>query len=841
MVELVDMQEISQVIGFTSGEISPWLSTRFDLQAYLRGAALLSNVQTLPYGGLQRRPGTVYAGQSGAAGSSAVKLFPFCYSETDALMLEFFPGGMRVYRDGTLVYYGDSPYELSTPWVAPATVRSLRFTQINDVVCVTCADYAPRLLKRLADNHWRCEELVPEPYPRESYLPQSDALHIAMEEDGRHARLTLDAGSSRRFTSVMAGAEYVMADASVPTVTLFRGEEFDRKNLADFSEFYKYTVPVGTGGYVKNPADNMYRYYTCIREFNATHFNGSTDPDDYPHFFIPGFMWLNAAQQPYEVVADWELRTTGEWDATWELWRSYDTEAAGTDYGLWQWTRIKTFAQGDFAERQNWALSGSEPYPCRMVLVLRESRALSIDPMLHFRAMGGSREYTFRIISVSGAREARAELVSHYLGQSKSFTTQSWSFGAMGALMYYPRFSAFHQGRLWFGGIPGMPTTLLASSVDDFGNFHVGANDSDALHLTLSTDNQSRICWLCAARELLVGTADSEWVLSPGNGGYAALTAANASFRRQTSVGCANIAPQSVENTVLFVQRGNKRLREISYRLEADGFSSSDTSLLAEHLLRPGVKEFCVQRGSNFYVWLLMQDGSVAVLTLNPEQKVTAWQRMVFPGRRVLQIATLPSAEGHEDEVWFVLQNESAGFISLERICAASGYADALTVVRVTESGRVSGLPHLAGMQVRYAVGSSLSNGAALATVAADGSLAIPGATVGQSYAVGLPYESVIQTLPLESQLSFNSVRQMSRVRLRLMDSEPIFDYKSTNADRWEQYDGSRERLCTPYSGSVRLHQLPRPGVEQGFCLRYSGVHGFNLLSLTVEVDYHGK
>ena len=263
--------------------------------------------------------------------------------------------------------------------------------------------------------------------------------------------------------------------------------------------------------------------------------------------------------------------------------------------------------------------------------------------------------------------------------------------------------------------------------------------------------------------------------------------------------------------------------------------------MLAEHLLRPGVKEFCVQRGSNFYVWLLMQDGSVAVLTLNPEQKVTAWQRMVFPGRRVLQIATLPSAEGHEDEVWFVLQNESAGFISLERICAASGYADALTVVRVTEAGRVSGLPHLAGMQVRYAVGSSLSNGAALATVAADGSLAIPGATVGQSYAVGLPYESVIQTLPLESQLSFNSVRQMSRVRLRLMDSEPVFDYKSTNADRWEQYDGSRERLCTPYSGSVRLHQLPRPGVEQGFCLRYSGVHGFNLLSLTVEVDYHGK
>ena len=96
----------------------------------------------------------------------------------------------------------------------------------------------------------------------------------------------------------------------------------------------------------------------------------------------------------------------------------------------------------------------------------------------------------------------------------------------MGALMYYPRFSAFCQGRLWFGGIPGLPTTLLASSVDDFTDFHIGSGDADALHLTLSTDNQSRICWLCAARELLLGTADSEWVLTPSSGN--ALTAANA-------------------------------------------------------------------------------------------------------------------------------------------------------------------------------------------------------------------------------------------------------------------------------------------------------------------------
>lgn len=840
VVEQGGMQEIPQVMGFTSGELSPWLSTRYDLQAYLRGAAKLSNVLTLPYGGLKRRPGTVYVGASGATGSTAVKLFAFCYSASEALMLEFFSGGMRVYRNGSLLYYDGAPYVLKTPWLAPAKVRSLRFTQINDVVCVTCPVHQPMLLKRLDDTNWRCEPLVPEPYPRETYTQQSDALHVEMEQGGTHARLRLDAGSSRRFLASMAGLEYVMADAPVPTVTLFRGEEFDRQQLADFAEFYKYTIPVGTGGYVKNTAGNLYRYYTCIREFNATHFNGSTDPDDYPHFFLPGFMWLNSAGEPYEVCADWEIRTYGEWNATWELWRSYDTPTAGSDYGLWQWTRIRTFSQSDFAERQNWALSGSEPYPCRMVLVLRESQALSIDPMLHFCAPGGMREYKFRIVSVSDARSARAELVSRYLGQSKSFTTRSWSFGAMGALMYYPRFSAFCQGRLWFGGIPGLPTTLLASSVDDFTDFHIGSGDADALHLTLSTDNQSRICWLCAARELLLGTADSEWVLTPSSGN--ALTAANAAFRRQTSVGSAELPPLTIENTVLFVQRGGKRLREISYKLENDGFAVSDISLLAEHLLRPGVQECCIQRGADFYVWLLLQDGSVAVLTLNLEQKVTAWQRMDFGARRVLQIAAIPAADGGDDEVWLLIQNPANGALSLERICAASVFGDGFVRATPDAAGWVRGLAHLAGQTVCYAPAGELAlSSATYGRVGDDGTLRINASTGEGAYDIALPYVSELQTLPLESQLSFNSVRQLSRVRLRLLESDLNFSYRCSNSERWEHYTPATDRLSTPYSGSLRLPMMPRPGVEQGFCLRYSGMGDLRLLSMTIEVDYHGK
>jgi hypothetical protein len=78
------MQEIPIVQGFTAGELTPWLSTRFDLQAYQRGAALINNFQVLPYGGIQLRPGTQYVGPSAA---ESVPLFPFYFAENDALML----------------------------------------------------------------------------------------------------------------------------------------------------------------------------------------------------------------------------------------------------------------------------------------------------------------------------------------------------------------------------------------------------------------------------------------------------------------------------------------------------------------------------------------------------------------------------------------------------------------------------------------------------------------------------------------------------------------------------------------------------------------------------------
>ncbi len=836
------MQHVPIVLGFTAGELSPWLSTRIDLQAYQRGAALLQNFLVQPYGGLRRRLGTVVVGAAAAQDAAAIRLFAFHYSESDALMLEFFPGGMRVYRRGELLLVDGAPYVLTVPWTTVEQIASLRLLQVNDAVYATCAQCPPMGIYRHGDTDWVCEELTLDPFPRETYVEQPFGVRVQMRSDKASATLQFD-GLASGLAAEMAGREFLLADAPTPERTLFRNETF-ATNASALPNLQTQPVFAYQTYYVQDPATNWYHFYTCHRPHSSSSFNGSLSPADYPDSFLPGALRLDENGEPYEVCGDWEIHTSGEWDALWELWRSYDTRVTNYEFRRWAWTRIRTFGQDAWSERKNWAISGSEERPCRMVLVCRSAKALTVPACVYFRMMGGSREYKFRILSKTSQLAAEAEVLSSYMGKAQSFYTRNWSWGAFGCRNGYPRFSGLHQGRLWFGGTPGQGTTLLASATDDFQNFRVGSNDDDALHLTLATDDQSRICWICPARSLLVGTSASEWTLSSADG--SAVSARNAAFSRQSSVGSEGKDACSVENAVFYVQRGGKRLREISYKLEADGFTSTDTSLLAEHLFASGVKEWALQRGASTLLWVLMNDGTLGVLTTNVEQQVTAWQRVRFAGRQVCHLASLVQEGSNVDELWLVMRNEVSGYVSLERMVESSLFLDGVGPVQKQGSAWAAGL-QLAGLcglvfeEGAVEQGECVEFGANGAFSLPKGSALAVRAAAGAALCCGMPYESELQTLPLEREASFNAVHQLGRVKLRLLGCDPAFEFRASHMEHWEQFDPAREGFSHPFTGAIRVSHLPAPGVGQGFCLRYSGVRDFCLLSLTVDMDFHGR
>lgn len=831
-----NMQETPYLSGFTAGELSPWLSTRFDLQAYRRGAQRIENFLVQPYGGLQRRSGTECVEILPPTIGTAARLIPFVYSESDALMLLIYPGSMHVYRNGVRVLKNSEVYAPKMPWATVEMVESLRAVQVNDVVYMTCPQLEPFKLMRYADDNWKCETLVLEPYPRETYVAQEAGLQVLMQPGGRHAQLQTDTYAPA-FTPEMELKEYIVAEAQIPSRTLFMNEKFivAANPLPDLSTT---AIPYCAVCYVENESTGLYDYYTCIRSYDYAAFNGSNAPEDYPNYFIAGVMRLDENGMPYEVCGDWELRTHGEWDGVWELWRSYDDVGVDTDFRRWNWTRIKTFGQTEYSERQNWALSGSEDVPCRMMLVCKSAITAEIGAYMYFRILGATREYKMRILRYDSAHSAYALILTKHLGSAKSFYTRRWSFGAFGSRNGYPRFAAFYQGRLWFGGARGLPTTLVASSVNDYQNFRVSSSDGAALHLTLASADQSRISWICPARHLLVGSSEAEWTLDASGGG--AISAGNAAFVRQSSVGSENLPACSMENTVFFVQRGGRRLREISYKLEADGYTSTDVSLLSEHLFATGVKEWVVQHGASSHLWVLLNDGSFAVLTTNVEQQVTAWQRVSFPGRKGIHLATLVQGESHEDEVWFVLQNEKNGIVSIERMLPGAPCLDGAACQYIEADGVLYPGIHLSGLS-GFAYPENHPELAVAITIDESGACRVPGATAGIRYHVGASFDSLLQTMPMESEFSFNAVRQLGRVKLRLLESDPQFSYRTSSATRWELYDPAREGFSYPYTGAIHVSHLPIPRDGQGFCLRVNSAANFKLLSLTAEIDYHGK
>lgn len=164
--------------AFTSGEISPRLQARFDLDAYYTGAAKLLNFVCLPHGPLLRRQGTTFIAE---AGSTDVRLIPFKFSATQSLVIElgdkyarfFFKGGQVTNSDGT-------PYQIDTPW-SITQVHEIDFAQSGDTVYMVHPNVSPRKLVRKANNNWTISEVSFKDRP-EKWSENNWPSHIVFHE-----------------------------------------------------------------------------------------------------------------------------------------------------------------------------------------------------------------------------------------------------------------------------------------------------------------------------------------------------------------------------------------------------------------------------------------------------------------------------------------------------------------------------------------------------------------------------------------------------------------------------------------------------------------------------------
>jgi len=211
-----------------------------------------------------------------------------------------------------------------------------------------------------------------------------------------------------------------------------------------------------------------------------------------------------------------------------------------------------------------------------------------------------------------------------------------WSLGAFSDTTGHPSCVTFFEQRLVFAGTTNQPQTIFFSKSGDYENMdaNIGGTiaDDDAIIYTIASNQVNAIRFMTATRTLILGTAGGEFTVS-GGGTDSAVTPTNILIKKQSNHGSANVDAIAVGNATLFLQRAKRKIRELAYNFDVDGYIAPDMTILAEHVTEGGLTQIAYQQEPNQIVYAVRGDGELVGLTYQREQQVTAWHRHIFGGR----------------------------------------------------------------------------------------------------------------------------------------------------------------------------------------------------------------
>ena len=212
----------------------------------------------------------------------------------------------------------------------------------------------------------------------------------------------------------------------------------------------------------------------------------------------------------------------------------------------------------------------------------------------------------------------------------------NWSLGSFSDTTGHPSCVTFFEQRLVFAGTTSQPQTIFFSKSGDYENMdaNIGGTvaDDDAIIYTIASNQVNAIRFMTATRTLIIGTAGGEFTVS-GGGVDSAVTPTNILIKKQSNHGAANVDAIAVGNATLFLQRAKRKIRELAYNFDVDGYIAPDMTILAEHVTEGGLTQIAYQQEPNQIVYAVRGDGELAGLTYQREQQVTAWHRHIFGGR----------------------------------------------------------------------------------------------------------------------------------------------------------------------------------------------------------------
>jgi len=583
------MARVSSIVtNFRTGEISPKLEGRIDLQKYNESAQTVNNMVVFPSGGVTRRPGTFFAGRSKDGGK--VRLINFEFSDEQAYVLEFGASYVRFYKDGGLLTEANQTITAITRAnPAVVTISSHTFTNgdrifIKDVVGMSQVNNREFTVANAGVNTFELSGVdstnfdvygsagtaativeVTTTYSvtdifEINHTQSADILYLAHKD---HAPAKLTRTSATSFT--LSNIDFVdgpYLDENDTATTLYASAATG-----------SVTITASANTFASSDVGRLIRFREIL-EIEHDEWAASTSYANNVTVRFAGHVYKQATGS---------TQTSGN---------TPPVHLTGTEtYGAIDW---------EYLHDEN-----------GHVEITAFTNATTVTATVHADQYGNSR------------------LPDSSVGSSNANTR--WSLGAFGGAQGFPKAVGFYEQRLYFAGTTGQPQTVFGSVSADFENMTPGTLDDSAVNLTIASDKVNVIRHLLPARFLQILTTSSEFTLSGGTGSTP-VTPTNVNVLRETTFGSSEVRPVRAGNSTILIQKGQEKVKEITFDLDTDGLLGIDLTILADHIPRGGLIDMVWQQEPELILWFVHNDGRLVGLTYDRANAAIGWHDHAIGG-----------------------------------------------------------------------------------------------------------------------------------------------------------------------------------------------------------------
>jgi hypothetical protein len=673
------------ITNFASGELSPLLSGRVDLQQYYAGASLLKNWDVIPTGGIRRRCGTKRIGKL----TAECRLIPFILNKDISFVFECVPGKMYVWKNGSRMLASDGTQVcITSPWQSLDEIREIQYAQnYNRMIFVqeSCApfeivynegtgaftygsmsfDFIPDV--KLDDDYGYIVTVTGSTMNAGTFDGQYCVFHGRLYKwSAADVKWSVDTSADDPETD----DELFTTDNKYPScVTFFQNRLWFASTKNNRQKVWASAAP-DTEGDQYNVFSTYVKYVTVekvVKNPDMHVFSGDVDvvSDADGTAVYDGYVLYNLTQ-------NYAGRLEG--DAA-DYYCSGDIIGAGTKVVelltmtgtlLSYLSAYKTWYEG--------GKSGDEP------------AGLTAAEKNHYKKLSTLTEGTYAAVIDTGATE-------NY--KSAAFTIQLWRLAT-------------------------------AASADDYEYDVVNNNmvTSDcAFYFELASDQNDAVKWMAPSSQLIVGTESSEWVIP------ASVTALAVQAVLNSRHGTDSIQAMCVDSAVVFFAQGREAVREYYWNDDAGAFRANNLAMGSSQMLTgsPAV-DFDFMTNPFCRLLVTRKDGTMAVMLYEKSSGVAAWFRFVTDGT-VSSCAVVRGEAGcdiiylavERNGVWYLEKYDETGSVYLDSFSGytgTDGYGADAVIWDETQG-------------VQYA----LDEGAKIAA--------------GDAAYIGYPYESVLTSMPV--------------------------------------------------------------------------------------------